>query len=180
MGYIGLGNKNQVLASAYVSVSAGEIPTITYRLFGHTEYLSAVGVYARKRDQGKDYTSDKSAYGSFENTFAHIFDPRYPEKNCGAIFLGFTNELPQVGVDATFTSNVKLDAGDYVIYLVANTRTAEEIGGIDKLPLIGGSAANFTHVGGVIKEVTNRNINTVNNYAGVGGGRVIVPQFKLL
>lgn len=180
VGYIGLGNKNQVLASAYVSVSAGEIPTITYRLFGHTEYLSAVGVYARKRDQGKDYTSDKSAYGSFENTFAHIFDPRYPEKNCGAIFLGFTNELPQVGVDATFTSNVKLDAGDYVIYLVANTRTAEEIGGIDKLPLIGGSAANFTHVGGVIKEVTNRNINTVNNYAGVGGGRVIVPQFKLL
>lgn len=180
VGYIGLGNKNQVLASAYVSVSAGEIPTITYRLFGHTEYLSAVGVYARKRDQGKDYTSDKSAYGSFENTFAHIFDPRYPEKNCGAIFLGFTNELPQVGVDATFTSNVKLDAGDYVIYLVANTRTAEEIGGIDKLPLIGGSAANFTHVGGVIKEVTNRNINTVNNYAGVGGGRVLVPQFKLL
>lgn len=180
VGYIGLGNKNQVLASAYVSVSAGEIPTITYRLFGHTEYLSAVGVYARKRDQGKDYTSDKSAYGSFENTFAHIFDPRYPEKNCGAIFLGFTNELPQVGVDATFTSNVKLDAGDYVIYLVANTRTAEEIGGIDKLPLIGGSAANFTHVGGVIKEVTNRNINTVNNYAGVGGGRVLVPKFKLL
>ena len=180
VGYIGLGNKNQVLASAYVSINAGEIPTITYRLFGHTEYLSAVGVYARKRDQGKDYTSDKSAYGSFENTFAHIFDPRHPEKNCGAIFLGFTNELPQVGVDATFTSNVKLDAGDYVIYLVANTRTAEEIGGIDKLPLIGGSAANFTHVGGVINKVTNRNINTVNNYAGVGGGRVIVPQYKLL
>ena len=180
VGYIGLGNKNQVLASACVNYSAAQIPTIAYRLFGHTEYLSAVGVYARKRDTGQDYTSDKSAYGSFENTFAHIFDPRYPEKNCGAIFLGFTNELPQVGVDATFTSNVKLDAGDYVIYLVANTRTAEEIGGIDKLPLIGGSAANFTHVGGVIKEVTNRNINTVNNYAGVGGGRVIVPQFKLL
>ena len=180
VGYIGLGNKNQVLASAYVSVSAGEIPTLTYRLFGHTEYLSSVGVYARKRDQGKDYTSDKSAYGSFENTFAHIFDPRHPEKNCGAIFLGFTNELPQVGVDATFTSNVKLDAGDYVIYLVANTRTAEEIGGLDQLPLIGGSAANFTHVGGVINKVTNRNITTVNNYAGVGGGRVIVPQFKLL
>ena len=180
VGYIGLGNKNQVLASAYVSVSAGEIPTLTYRLFGHTEYLSSVGVYARKRDQGKDYTSDKSAYGSFENTFAHIFDPRHPEKNCGAIFLGFTNELPQVGVDATFTSNVKLDAGDYVICLVANTRTAEEIGGLDQLPLIGGSAANFTHVGGVINKVTNRNITTVNNYAGVGGGRVIVPQFKLL
>ena len=85
-----------------------------------------------------------------------------------------------MGVDATFTSNVKLDAGDYVIYLVANTRSAEEIGGLDKLPLIGGSAANFTHVGGVINKVTNRNISTVNNYAGVGGGRVIVPQFKLL
>ena len=52
VGYIGLGNKNQVLASACVSLNAGEIPTITYRLFGHTEYLSAVGVYARKRDQG--------------------------------------------------------------------------------------------------------------------------------
>ena len=180
VGYIGLGNKNQVLASACVSVSTGEIPTITYRLFGHTEYLSAVGVYARKRDQGQDYTSDKPEYGSFENTFAHIFDPRHPEKNCGAIFLGFTYDVPEQLQVASFTGNVKLEAGDYVIYLVANTKTAEEIGGLDQLPLIGGTRDNFTRVGGVIDKVSDKNITTVNNYSGDGGGRVIVPKFKLL
>lgn len=184
VGYIGLGNKNQVLASACVNYSAAQIPTIAYRLFGHTEYLSAVGVYARKRDRGQDYTSDKSAYGSFENTFAHIFDYRNPEKNCGAIFLGFTYDVPEQFAPATFTSNVSLDAGEYVIYLVANTKTAEEIGGLDQLPLIGGSPNNFTRVGGVIETVTcgttTYKINTVNNYSKDGGGRVIVPKFKLL
>lgn len=184
VGYIGLGNKNQVLASACVNYSAAQIPTIAYRLFGHTEYLSAVGVYARKRDTGQDYTSDKSAYGSFENTFAHIFDYRNPEKNCGAIFLGFTYDVPEQFAPATFTSNVSLDAGEYVIYLVANTKTAEEIGGLDQLPLIGGSRNNFTRVGGVIETVTcgttTYKINTVNNYSKDGGGRVIVPKFKLL
>ena len=184
VGYIGLGNKNQVLASACVNYSAAQIPTIAYRLFGHTEYLSAVGVYARKRDTGQDYTSDKSAYGSFENTFAHIFDYRNPEKNCGAIFLGFTYDVPEQFAPATFTSNVSLDAGEYVIYLVANTKTAEEIGGLDQLPLIGGSRNNFTRVGGVIETVTcgttTYKINTVNNYSKDGGGRVLVPKFKLL
>ena len=184
VGYIGLGNKNQVLASACVNYSAAQIPTIAYRLFGHTEYLSAVGVYARKRDRGQDYTSDKSAYGSFENTFAHIFDYRNPEKNCGAIFLGFTYDVPEQFAPATFTSNVSLDAGEYVIYLVANTKTAEEIGGLDQLPLIGGLRNNFTRVGGVIETVTcgttTYKINTVNNYSKDGGGRVIVPKFKLL
>ena len=184
VGYIGLGNKNQVLASACVNYSAAQIPTIAYRLFGHTEYLSAVGVYARKRDTGQDYNSDKTAYGSFENTFAHIFDYRNPEKNCGAIFLGFTYGVPEQFAPATFTSNVSLDAGEYVIYLVANTKTAEEIGGLDQLPLIGGLRNNFTRVGGVIETVTcgttTYKINTVNNYSKDGGGRVIVPQFKLL
>ena len=184
VGYIGLGNKNQVLAMACVSVSADDVPALTYRLFGHTDYLSAVGVYARKRDTGQDYTSDKSAYGSFENTFAHIFDYRNPEKNCGALFLGTTNEVPAAGEETTFTSNLKLPEGEYVIYLVANTKTAEEIGGLDQLPLIGGSRNNFTRVGGVIETVTcgttTYKINTVNNYSKDGGGRVLVPKFKLL
>lgn len=183
VGYIGLGNKNQVLASACVSISSAEIPAITYRLFGNTEYLSAVGVYARKRDTNVDYTPDGS-YAKFENTFAHLFDYRNPEKNCGAIFLGFTHDVPAAGKNASFTSNVKLEAGEYVIYLVANTKTADEIGGIDKLPLIGGSSANFTHVGGVIKTVicgtTTATIESVNNYSQEGGGRVIVPKFELL
>lgn len=184
VGYIGLGNKNQVLASACVHIKNGDIPTIAYRLFGKTSFLSAVSVYARKRDTGQDYNSDKSAYGSFENTFAHIFDYRNPEKNCGAIFLGFTYDVPEQFAPATFTSNVSLDAGEYVIYLVANTKTAEEIGGLDQLPLIGGSRNNFTRVGGVIETVTcgttTYKINTVNNYSKDGGGRVIVPKFKLL
>lgn len=183
VGYIGLGNKNQVLASACVNYSAAQIPTIAYRLFGHTEYLSAVGVYARKRDIVQDYNPDGS-YATFENTFAHIFDYRNPEKNCGAIFLGFTYDVPEQFAPATFTSNVSLDAGEYVIYLVANTKTAEEIGGLDQLPLIGGSPNNFTRVGGVIETVTcgttTYKINTVNNYSKDGGGRVIVPKFKLL
>lgn len=183
VGYIGLGNKNQVLASACVKISSAEIPTITYRLFGHTEYLNAVGVYARKRDANVDYTPDGS-YTKFENTFAHLFDYRNPEKNCGAIFLGFTHDVPAASKNFSFKSNVKLEAGEYVIYLVANTKTADEIGGIDKLPLIGGSSANFTHVGGVIQTVicgtATSNIESINNYSQEGGGRVIVPKFELL
>ena len=184
VGYIGLGNKNQVLASACVNITNGNIPTIAYRLFGKTNFLSAVSVYARKRDKDQDYNSDKTAYGSFENTFAHIFDYRNPEKNCGALFLGTTNEVPAAGEETTFTSNLKLPEGEYVIYLVANTKTAEEIGGLDQLPLIGGSRNNFTRVGGVIETVTcgttTYKINTVNNYSKDGGGRVLVPKFKLL
>lgn len=179
VGYIGLGNKNQVLASACVSVSADDIPTLTYRLFGHTDYLSAISVYARKRDKDQDYTPDGS-YAKYENTFAHIFDYRNPEKNCGALFLGTTHEVPAAGEVTTFTSNLKLPAGEYVIYLVANVRSAEEIGGLKNLPLIGGAKANYTRVGGVIDKVSNKTINTVNNYSGDGGGRVIVPKFKLL
>ena len=179
VGYIGLGNKNQVLAMACVSVSADDVPTLTYRLFGHTGYLSAISVYARKRDTGQDYTPDGS-YATFENTFAHIFDYRNPEKNCGALFLGTTHEVPAAGEVTTFTSNLKLPAGEYVIYLVANVRSAEEIGGLKNLPLIGGANRNFTRVGGVIDMVSNKTINTVNNYSGEGGGRVLVPKFKLL
>lgn len=183
VGYIGLGNKNQVLASACVSISSAEIPTIIYSLFGHTEYLNAVGVYARKRDANVDYTPDGS-YAKFENTFAHLFDYRNPEKNCGAIFLGFTHDVPAASTKASFTSNVRLEAGKYVIYLVANTKTADEIGGIDKLPLIGGSSANFTHVGGEIQTVicgtATSAIEPINNYSQDGGGRVFVPKFELL
>ena len=179
VGYIGLGNKNQVLAMACVSVSADDVPTLTYRLFGHTGYLSAISVYARMRDKGQDYTPDGS-YAKYENTFAHIFDYRNPEKNCGALFLGTTHEVPAAGEVTTFTSNLKLPAGEYVIYLVANVRSAEEIGGLKNLPLIGGAKRNFTRVGGVIDMVSNKTINTVNNYSGEGGGRVLVPKFKLL
>lgn len=179
VGYIGLGNKNQVLAMACVSVSADDVPTLTYRLFGHTGYLSAISVYARKRDKDQDYFPDGS-YATFENTFAHIFDYRNPEKNCGALFLGTTHEVPAAGEKTTFTSNLKLPAGEYVIYLVANVRSAEEIGGLKNLPLIGGAKRNFTRVGGVIDMVSNKTINTVNNYSGEGGGRVLVPKFKLL
>lgn len=179
VGYIGLGNKNQVLAMACVSVSADDVPTLTYRLFGHTGYLSAISVYARERDTKQDYTPDGS-YATFENTFAHIFDYRNPEKNCGALFLGTTHEVPAAGEVATFTSNLKLPAGEYVIYLVANVRSAEEIGGLKNLPLIGGTKRNYTRVGGVIDKVSNKTINTVNNYSGEGGGRVLVPKFKLL
>lgn len=179
VGYIGLGNKNQVLAMACVSVSADDVPTLTYRLFGHTDYLSAISVYARMRDKGQDYFPDGS-YAKYENTFAHIFDYRNPEKNCGALFLGTTHEVPAAGKETTFTSNLKLPAGEYVIYLVANVRSAEEIGGLKNLPLIGGAKRNFTRVGGVIDMVSNKTINTVNNYSGEGGGRVLVPKFKLL
>ena len=179
VGYIGLGNKNQVLAMACVSVSADDVPTLTYRLFGHTGYLSAISVYARMRDKGQDYTPDGS-YATFENTFAHIFDYRNPEKNCGALFLGTTHEVPAAGEVTTFTSNLKLPAGEYVIYLVANVRSAEEIGGLKNLPLIGGTKRNYTRVGGVIDKVSNKTIYTVNNYSGEGGGRVLVPNFKML
>lgn len=179
VGYIGLGNKNQVLAMACVSVSADDVPTLTYRLFGHTGYLSAISVYARERDTKQDYTPDGD-YAKYENTFAHIFDYRNPEKNCGALFLGTTHEVPAAGEKTTFTSNLKLPAGEYVIYLVANVRSAEEIGGLKNLPLIGGAKANYTRVGGVIDKVSNKPINTVNNYSGEGGGRVLVPKFKLL
>lgn len=88
--------------------------------------------------------------------------------------------MPAAGKETTFTSNLKLPKGEYVIYLVANVRSAEEIGGLKNLPLIGGAKANYTRVGGVIDMVSNKTINTVNNYSGEGGGRVLVPKFKLL
>ena len=179
VGYIGLGNKNQVLAMACVSVSADDVPTLTYRLFGHTGYLCAISVYARMRDTDQDYTPDGD-YAKYENTFAHIFDYRNPEKNCGALFLGTTHEVPAAGEVTTFTSNLKLPAGEYVIYLVANVRSAEEIGGLKNLPLIGGAKRNYTRVGGVIDKLSNKTIYTVNNYSGKGGGRVLVPNFKML
>ncbi len=179
VGYIGLGNKNQVLAMVCISVRAEETPTLTYRLFGHTGYLSAISVYARMRDTEQDYTPD-GTYATFENTFAHIFDYRNPEKNCGALFLGTTHEVPAAGEVTTFTSNLKLPAGEYVIYLVANVRSAEEIGGLKNLPLIGGAKRNYTRVGGVIDKVSDKTIYTVNNYSGEGGGRVLVPNFKML
>ena len=179
VGYIGLGNKNQVLAMACISVRAEETPTLTYRLFGHTGYLSAISVYARMRDTEQDYTPD-GTYATFENTFAHIFDYRNPEKNCGALFLGTTHEVSAAGEVTTFTSNLKLPAGEYVIYLVANVRSAEEIGGLKNLPLIGGAKRNYTRVGGVIDKVSDKTIYTVNNYSGEGGGRVLVPNFKML
>ncbi|MDO4511050.1 MAG: sialidase family protein [Bacteroidales bacterium] len=119
-----------------------------------------------------------------ENTFSHIFDYRNPEKNCGAILLGFTTVVPESGVTTTFRSNLSIPAGDYVIYLVADMKTEEEIGGLSQLPLIGGNAANFTRVGGVVRTVayggTTHTINYVNNFSADGGGRVIVPQFKML
>ena len=136
-------------------------------------------MYARKRDTEQDYTPDGS-YAKYENTFAHIFDYRNPEKNCGALFLGTTHEVPAAGKETTFTSNLKLPKGEYVIYLVANVRSAEEIGGLKNLPLIGGAKRNYTRVGGVIDQVSNKTIKTVNNYSGEGGGRVLVPKFKLL
>ena len=179
VGYIGLGNKNQVLAMVCISVRAEETPTLTYRLFGHTGYLSSISVYARMRDTEQDYTPD-GTYATFENTFAHIFDYRNPEKNCGALFLGTTHEVPAAGEVTTFTSNLKLPAGEYVIYLVANVRSAEEIGGLKNLPLIGGAKRNYTRVGGVIDKVSDKTIYTVNNYSGEGGGRVLVPNFKML
>ena len=183
-GYTGLGKTRQVLAMALIHSTAESIPVINYRLFGHTEYISAIGVYARKRDTDRDYNPRYDRYASFENTFAHLFDYRNPERNCGAQFLGFTYTVPGASVNAALTSNVKLEAGDYVIYLVANIKTADQIGGIDKLPLIAGSADNFTRIGGVINTVTcgdnTYTINNINNYSAEGGGRVIVPNFEML
>ena len=183
VGYMGLGNSAQVLAMALVNNASSDVPTITYRLFGNTQYINALGVYARKRDTASDYTPEAD-YAKYENTFAHVFDYRNPEQNCGAEFLGFTYNVPASGTDATLTSNLKLEAGEYVLYLVANIKTEDEIGGLDKLPLIGGSVAKFTRVGGEIKTVACGNstyeINTINNYSAEGGGRVIVPKFKMI
>ncbi len=184
VGYMGLGNENEVLAMACVSYAGGETPVVTYRLFGATQYLRAVGLYARPRDTDKDYTPKPTNLPTYENTFAHIFDYRNPEKNYGAKFLGYSTEVPAKGETATFKSQVKLDAGDYVLYLVAIVKTEEEIGGIDNLPLIGGKRYNFTRVGGTISSVacggTFYAITSVNNYSADGGGRVIVPKFQML
>lgn len=184
VGYVGLGNENEVLALACVNYAGGEIPTVSYRLFGKTQYVRAVGLYARPRDTDKDYTPESTSLKSYENTFAHVFDSRNPEKYSGAKFLGLTTDIPQAGTTATLKSYIKLDAGEYVFYLVALIKTEEEIGGIDNLPLIGGSQSGFTRVGGMIDVVncgsTAYAITSVNNYSADGGGRVIVPKFQTL
>ncbi|MDO4512119.1 MAG: hypothetical protein Q4B68_09940 [Bacteroidales bacterium] len=184
VGYAGLGNYNEMLALACVNYAGGETPVINYRLFGQTaKYVRAMRFFARKRDAGHDY-ADKDGNAAPENTFAHIYDYRDPEKNNGAILLGFTTTVPEAGTNASFTSNRKLSAGEYVFYLAVDMKTEDEIGGIDQLPLIGGNKANYTRIGGKIQSIgcgsTTYTINTVNNYSADGGGRVILPKYQLV
>ncbi|MDO4511048.1 MAG: sialidase family protein [Bacteroidales bacterium] len=187
VGYAGLGNHTEMLALAMVNNAEAGVPVMQFRLFGETaKYVRSIRFYARPRDPNSDYRNllNGEWTNAPENTFAHIYDYRNPSRNMGAILLGFTINVPEVGRVETFTSSAKLPAGEYVIYLTADISTEEEIGGIDQLPLIAGNPANYTRVGGQIMSVSCgsqvHEINTINNYSAEGGGRVILPKYKML
>ena len=187
VGYAGLGNSNEVLASALVNYGTSAIPSVKYRLYGQTsKYVKTIKLWARKRDTNQDYTSDNSStYPNYENTFAHFFDYRDPAHSTGSVLIASTTEIPAVGTTATLAGNASLDAGEYVFYLTADIKSEDEIGGLSELPLIGNSASNFTRIGGKISQVicgdaATYTINCVNNYSADGGGRVIVPKFQIL
>ena len=190
--YAGLGNSNELLATATVRLTSGTAPQLIYKLYANdnfgatSKFIKRIKVYARKRDKGQDYTPDPDkSYASYENTFAHMYDYRDPINNLGAILLGSTEDIPAAGETATFTSNLALASGDYLLYLVADMKMESELtNGLADLPAIGGSQRNFTRFGGTIYRVMDGDVTytmtKVNNYSSEGGGRVLIPKHKIL
>ncbi|MGM9870012.1 MAG: sialidase family protein, partial [Sodaliphilus sp.] len=188
--YAGLGNSNELLATATVSLTSGTAPQLIYKLYANanfgatSKFIKRIKVYARERDTDQDYTPDNS-YASYENTFAHVYDYRDPINNLGAVLLGSTEDIPAAGETATFTSNLALAAGDYLLYLVADMKMESELeNGLADLPAIGGTQRNYTRFGGTIYRVMDGDntytMTKVNNYSSEGGGRVLIPKHKIL
>ena len=182
VGYVGLGNQNEVLAFGEYT-GDGSKPEIAFTLLGgqswnssstmtYRDFMSRVCVWARV------YSDVAYADGSATNvatTFGKIFDYRDPVNKSGAILLASTTDLASAA--QSLTSNVALTSGTrYVIYVTADIKQVS----LDKLPEIGGSTLkHYTEIGANITKMGSVVISqqgTPKQY----GSRVIVPARKVL
>ncbi len=162
--FAGMGNSNEELARAYYKPTSTN-PSISYNLYGATEYLTRIRIYARPYDSTIGVNNS-----GLSVTDMAFFDYRDPINKNGAFLIGETTTIG----NGTITPNVALTTGkQYVIYL-----TADIIGSDKKtLPLMN-AGSNFTKVGGLITKIGDSNITTSS--AKVDGNRTLVLKRKLL
>ena len=180
VGYAGLGNQNEVLAVGEYTATAGEKPTIGFTLLGgqdwegspgqtYRDFVSRVCVYARKYNDAVFRSNNQSV----STTFAQIFDYRDPVANSGAILLASTTDI--AAAEQALTSDVALEAGNYVIYVTADIKE-----NVDLLPLIDGENKHFTTIGANITQMGTadpiKQLRTVRP----NGSRVLVPLRKVI
>lgn len=164
VAYMGLGNNNEDLAFAYFTNSASSQPSITFMLYGSTEYISQIKIYARP------YVStagDNSS--SLCVTDAQIWDYRNPIGKNNATLLASTTQIPAANVATVINSAVTLSSGSYMIYLTIDVKNDVA------LPYLSQSKKSL---GGVVKSVGSTTITT--SIINSGLTRVLVPERKLL
>lgn len=132
VGYVGLGNQNEVLAFGEYT-GDGSKPEIAFTLLGgqtwntsstkmtYRDFMSRVCVWARVYD-GSVYSAGTGTTQptNVATTFAKVFDYRDPVNKSGAILLAQTTDL--ASATQSLTSNVALKSGTrYVIYITATS-----------------------------------------------------------
>ncbi len=180
--YAGLGNSDEVLAFAEFEGSLTVGSTISYTLYGDcANYVERVRVWARPYESSTETNST-----GVPATYAFPFDNRHPGNDFG-INDPATNIMNKVASGATLvaettditatsmTSTINLESGQYVIYLTADLKSADEV--TLELGRIF-DTENYTKVGGVITDVNGAAINTAN--ALTDGNRVLVTLRQAL
>lgn len=185
VGYVGLGNQNEVLAFGEYT-GDGSKPEIGFTLLGgqswntsstmtYRDFVSRVCVWARVYD-GSQYSAGPNTTQPTQvaTTFAKVFDYRDPVNKSDAILLAQTSDLESA--TQSLTSNVALKSGTrYVIYITADIKQVS----LDKLPEIGGPLKHYTEIGANITKMGSAAISrqgTPKQY----GSRVLVPVRKVL
>lgn len=185
VGYVGLGNQNEVLAFGEYT-GDGSKPEIAFTLLGgqswntsstmtYRDFMSRVCVWARVYD-GTQYSAGPNTTQPTKvaTTFAKVFDYRDPVNKSDAILLAQTTDLAQA--KQVLTSNVALKRGTrYVIYITADIKQVS----LDKLPEIGGPLKHYTEIGANITKMGSTAISQQGKPKQYGS-RVLVPVRKVL
>ncbi len=185
VGYVGLGNQNEVLAFGEYT-GDGSKPEIAFTLLGgqswntsstmtYRDFMSRVCVWARVYD-GSVYAAGTGTTQptNVAATFAKVFDYRDPVNKSGAILLAQTTDL--ASATQSLTSNVALKSGTrYVIYITADIKQVS----LDKLPEIGGPLKHYTEIGANITKMGSAVISRQGSPKQYGS-RVLVPVRKVL
>lgn len=187
VGYVGLGNQNEVLAFGEYT-GDGSKPEIGFTLLGgqswvtdaskmatYRDFVSRVCVWARVYD-GSQYSAGPNTTQPTQvaTTFAKVFDYRDPVNKSDAILLAQTSDLESA--TQSLTSNVALKSGTrYVIYITADIKQVS----LDKLPEIGGPLKHYTEIGANITKMGSAAISPQGSPKQYGS-RVLVPVRKVL
>lgn len=163
--YLGLGNPNEALAFAYYTGSSAGSPSVSFKLFGSTEYISEIKIYARPYVS----TTGNFSNANVSTTDAELWDYRNPIGKNNAILLGKLTNIPATGVETTLTSNTDISAGNYMIYVTADVKSDVTLPSLQE---------NKIYIGGVVTAINSSAITTtlINN----GNSRILVPQRSLL